>query len=69
MEELPTASTTDVSSVITLIKTGVSGVFEIAGSAFSFLMNNPLAAFTVAVSFAFTGLSVIRKGLKVAKRS
>lgn len=66
---LPAADTTDVSGVIGLIKTSVTGVFDIAGSAFSFLMANPLAAFMVGSGFAFTALGVIRKGLKVAKRS
>lgn len=68
-EALPAAETADVSSVITLIKTSVSGVFEIAGSAFSFLISNPLAAFMVGTGFAFTALGVVRKGLKTAKRS
>lgn len=62
-------ATSTVPGVIELIKTSVTGVFEIAGSAFSFLMANPLAAFMVGGGFAFTALSIIRKGLKVAKRS
>lgn len=58
-----------VTSIVTLIKEGVTGVFDIAGSAFTFLISNPLAAFMVSVGFAFTALSCIRKALKVAKRS
>lgn len=67
MDELTT--TTSMGSVITLIKEAVSGVFDIAGSAFSFLMANPLAAFMVGSGFAFTALSCIRKALRVAKRT
>ena len=58
-----------VTSIVTLVKEGVTGVFDIAGSAFTFLISNPLAAFMVSVGFAFTALSCIRKALKVAKRS
>ena len=63
------ASEAGVTGVINLIKTSVSGVFEIAGSAFTFLMANPLAAFMVGSGFAFTALSCIRKALRVAKRT
>ena len=58
-----------VGGVITLIKEAVTGVFDIAGSAFTFLMSNPLAAFMVGSGFAFTALSCIRKALRVAKRA
>lgn len=59
----------DLAAVISLIKQAVTGVFDIAGSAFTFLMSNPLAAFMVGGGFAFTALSCIRKALKVAKRT
>lgn len=62
-------NTVEVGGVITLIKTAVTGVFDIAGSAFTFLMSNPLAAFMVGSGFAFTALSCIRKALRVAKRA
>lgn len=63
------AAEAQVGGVISLIKQGVTGTFEIAGSAFSFLMANPLAAFMVASGFAFSALSCIRKALRVAKRT
>ena len=58
-----------VAAVIELIKQGVTGVFEIASSGFSFLISNPLAAFIVGSGFAFTSLSLVFKALRVAKRS
>lgn len=62
-------SSADIGAIITLIKAAVSGVFDIASSAFTFLMSNPLAAFMVGSGFAFTALSCIRKALRVAKRA
>lgn len=59
----------DMTAVLKLIKEAVSGVFEIAGSAFTFLISNPLAAFIVGSGFAFTALSLVRKALRVAKRA
>lgn len=67
MEAVETKLT--MGGVIELIKQAVEGVFDIAGSAFSFLMANPLAAFMVGSGFAFTALSCIRKALRVAKRT
>lgn len=59
----------DVGSIITLMKQGVSGVFEIASSAFNFLMSNPLCAFMVCVGFGSVALSLVRKAIRVSKRS
>lgn len=59
----------DVGAIITLIKQGVSGVFEIAGSAFGFLMDNPLCAFMVCVGFGSVALGLVRKAIRVAKRA
>lgn len=59
----------DVGAIITLMKQGVTGVFEIAGSAFGFLMDNPLCAFMVCVGFASVALGIVRKGIRVSKRS
>lgn len=68
-DTVTTATPVGVEGVIELIKTAVTGVFDIAGSAFSFLISNPLAAFMVGSGFAFTALSCIRKALRVAKRA
>lgn len=59
----------DVSAIITLMKKGVSGVFEIAGSAFGFLMSNPLCAFMVCVGFSYVALGLVRRSIRVAKRA
>lgn len=59
----------NVGAVITLIKQGVSGVFEIASSAFGFLMDNPLCAFMVCVGFGSVALGLVRKAIRVAKRA
>lgn len=59
----------DVGAIITLIKQGVAGVFEIASSAFGFLMDNPLCAFMVCVGFGSVALGLIRKAIRVAKRA
>lgn len=63
------STTVSIGSLITLVKTGVAGVFEMAASAFNFLFNNPLCAFMLCVGFAYVALSMVRKALRVAKRS
>lgn len=62
-------TTLTLPAIIELIKTAVTGVFDIASSAFSFLISNPLAAFMLGTGFAFTALSCVRKGLRIAKRA
>lgn len=63
------ATTTDVNSVLSLIKTSVTGVFEIASSAMHFLLDTPLSAFMIGAGFAFSALGLAHKGLRVAKRT
>lgn len=63
------ASLTEMTSVIDLITKATKGTFSIATSAFEFLMANPLCAFMVGSGFAYSALSLIRKGLRVAKRT
>ncbi len=58
----------DVKTILPMIKEGVAGVFDIASSAFSFLLSNPLCAFMMGSGFAFTALGLVRKGLRIAKR-
>ena len=67
MEGTPSASSME--QVVQLIKGGVQGAFDIASSAFDFLISNPLAAFIVGAGFAFTALSLIRKAIRVARRA
>ncbi len=59
----------DVNAIITLVKTGVAGVFDIASSAFGFLMDNPLCAFMVCVGFGSVALGMVRRALRIAKRT
>lgn len=59
----------DMTAMFTILKNGVSGVFSIASSAFGFLMENPLCAIMVSVGFAYAALNIVRKGLRVAKRT
>lgn len=66
---LPPASSADVSSVLPMIKEGVTGVFDIASSAFNFLLSTPLSAFMIGAGFAFSALGLARKALRVAKRT
>lgn len=68
-EALPSVSTSSLTEVISLIKTSVTGVLEIASSGFNFLFSNPLCAFMIGSGFAFTSLGLVRKGLRVAKRT
>lgn len=63
------ATTTTVAEVGEIIATGTEQAFNIASSAFDFLMSNPLCALMVGVGFAYTGLSLIKRGIRVAKRS
>lgn len=66
MEETTSATITTVGETIT---TGVEQAFNIATKAFDFLMGNPLCSLMVGVGFAYTALSLIRRGIRVAKRS
>lgn len=59
----------DVGAIITLMKQGVTGVFEIASSAFGFLMSNPLCAFMVCVGFGSVALGLVRKAIRISKRA
>lgn len=59
----------NVSAILPMIKTAVGGVFDIATSAFSFLLSTPLCAFMVGSGFAFSALGLARKALRVAKRT
>lgn len=59
----------DVNAIIALVKTGVAGVFDIASSAFGFLMDNPLCAFMVCVGFGSVALGMVRRALRIAKRT
>lgn len=63
------STTFSIGSLINLLKVGVAGVFDMASSAFNFLFNNPLCAFMLCVGFGYTALSIVRKALRVAKRS
>lgn len=62
-------SAVEVGTILPAIKAGVAGVFDIASSAFSFLMANPLCAFMLCSGFAFTALSLIRRALRISKRT
>ena len=62
-------TTVEMSSLITLVKTGVTGVLEMASTAFNFLIQNPLCAFMMCVGFGYTALSLVKKALRVAKRT
>ena len=68
-ESLTTATETEVSSILPIIKAGVAGVFDIASSAFNFLLSTPLSAFMIGSGFAFSALGLARKALRVAKRT
>ncbi len=63
------STSAEITSIIDIVKTGVSGVFDIAGSAFDFLMANPLCAFMVCVGFGSVALGFVRRALRVSKRS
>ncbi len=56
-----------MSAIIDTIKSGIGGVFEIAGQAFDFLIDNPLCALMLVTGFAYTGLSLVKRGLRIAK--
>lgn len=68
-EGLNMATSSDVTNILDVVKTGVSGVLEISSSAFGFLMSNPLCAFMVTIGFAYTALGLVRRGLRIAKRT
>lgn len=66
---LPSTSESDITAVLKVIKASVTGVFDIASSAFNFLLATPLCAFMIGSGFAFTALGLARKGLRTARRS
>lgn len=68
-EAITPATSTEVSSILPMIKEGVTGVFDIASSAFNFLLSTPLSAFMIGAGFAFSALGLARKALRVAKRT
>lgn len=55
--------------VVKLMKEGAGAVFDIGVDAFNFLLANPLCTFYVCTGFAFTGLSLVRKAIRAAKRT
>lgn len=59
----------DLAAMLTIMKSGVSGVFSLASSAFDFLIDNPLCAIMVCIGFAYTALSIVHKAIRTAKRS
>ena len=59
----------DMAQLITLLKQGVTGVFDISSQAFGFIASNPLCVFFMGCGFAGVALAVIRKAIRVAKRS
>lgn len=59
----------DLAAMLTIMKSGVAGVFSLASSAFDFLIDNPLCAFMVCIGIAYTSLSIVRKALRTAKRT
>ena len=62
-------SAIEVNAILPTIKAGVAGVFDIASSAFSFLLSNPLCAFIMCSGFAYTALSLVRRAFRVARRA
>lgn len=68
-EALPTVSTASITEILALIKASVTGVLDIASAGFNFLLSTPLSAFMIGSGFAFTALSLVRKGLRVSKRT
>ncbi len=58
----------EVSGVLPMLKAGVSGVFDMATSAYDFLLSAPLCAFMIGSGFAFMALGLVRKALRIGKR-
>lgn len=62
------SNTIDMAQIITLLRQGVTGVFDIASQAFNFIATNPLCMFMMGCGFAGVALGIIRKAIRVAKR-
>lgn len=63
------ASTVDLTTILDNVKQAVGGIFDLAGSGFSFLVSNPLCFLMIGSGFAFTAFGLVRRALRVAKRS
>lgn len=63
------ATTWDMAAVISCISDAMAGIFEMAGTAFDFLIGNPLCAFMIGGGFCFVALGLVRKALRTAKRA
>jgi len=65
---LPSSTEAEVNGVLPMLKAGVSGVFDMATSAYDFLLSAPLCAFMIGSGFAFMALGLVRKALRIGKR-
>ncbi len=66
--EVAPSTETEVNAVLPMIKAGVTGVFDMATSAYDFLLSAPLCAFMIGSGFAFMALGLVRKALRIGKR-
>lgn len=60
---------TDDTEMLNVVSNGVDSAFDIATIAFNFLLANPLMTIMLGVSFGYTAFSLIRKGIRTAKRT
>lgn len=56
-----------LAEIITEVKTGVSGVLEIAGEGFEFIVHNPLCLFMLSLSFAGAALGFVKRAFKTSR--
>lgn len=56
-----------LTEIVTEVKTGVSGVLDIAGEGFEFIVNNPLCMFMLSLSFAGAALGFVKRAFKTSR--
>lgn len=56
-----------LAEIITEVKMGVSGVLEIAGEGFEFIVHNPLCLFMLSLSFAGAALGFVKRAFKTSR--
>lgn len=68
-EGVTEAASVDLSTILTNVTTAVGGIFNLASEGFSFLTSNPLCFLMIGSGFAFTAFGLVRRALRIAKRT
>lgn len=68
-EQVAEQAAVTLDTIISNVTTAVGGVFNLASEGFNFLLSNPLCFLMIGSGFAFTAFGLVRRALRVAKRT